>query len=122
MPNKLEVSFAGDHIRVVSDGDKNYEFSVDTWTQVAKLSREHQCLNVLGLASTTTPLEAVDGYDHARLFRELDMPINIRIAWVETSSDAIDIASFVELVLTNRGYSARVFETEAEARSWLLSD
>ena len=122
MPNKLEVSLAGDHIRVVSDGDKNYELSVDMWTQVAKLSREHQCLNVLGLASTTTPLEAVDGYDHARLFRELDMPINIRIAWVETSSDAIDIASFVELVLTNRGYSARVFETEAEARSWLLGD
>ena len=122
MPNKLEVSLAGDHIRVVSDGDKNYELSVDMWTQVAKLSREHQCLNVLGLASTTTPLEAVDGYDHARLFRELDMPINIRIAWVETSSDAIDIASFVELVLTNRGFSARVFETEAEARSWLLGD
>lgn len=122
MPSKLEVSFEGDHIRVISDGDKHYEFVVDMWTQVAKLSREHQCLNVLGLASTTTPLEAVDGYDQARLFRELDMPTKIRIAWVETSADAIDIASFVELVLTNRGYSARVFATEAEARSWLLGD
>ena len=122
MPSKLVVSFEDDHIRVISDGDKHYEFAVDIWTQVAKLSREHQCFNVLGLANTTTPLEAVDGYDHARLFRDLNMPINIRIAWVESSADAIDIASYVELVLTNRGYSARVFATEADARSWLLGD
>ena len=122
MPSKLVVSFEDDHIRVISDGDKHFEFSVDIWTQVAKLSREHQCFNVLGLANTTTPLEAVDGYDHARLFRDLNMPINIRIAWVESSADAIDIASYVELVLTNRGYSARVFATEADARSWLLGD
>ena len=122
MPGKLVGSFEDDHIRVISDGDKHFEFSVDIWTQVAKLSREHQCFNVLGLANTTTPLEAVDGYDHARLFRDLNMPINIRIAWVESSADAIDIASYVELVLTNRGYSARVFATEADARSWLLGD
>ena len=122
MPSKLVVSFEDDHIRVISDGDKHFEFSVDIWTQVAKLSREHQCFNVLGLANTTTPLEAVDGYDHARLFRDLNMPINIRIAWVESSADAIDIASYVELVLTNRGYNARLFATEADARSWLLGD
>jgi len=122
MPNKLVVSFEGDHIRVISEGDKDYDFSVRQWTQVAEMAHEQQCFNVLGLASTTTPLEAVDGYDHARLFRELDMPNNIRIAWVETSAGAVDIASFVELVLTNRGYSARVFATEAEARTWLLGD
>jgi hypothetical protein len=122
MPSKLVVSFEDDHIRVISDGDKHNEFVVDMWTQVAKLSREHQCFNVLGLANTTTPLEAVDGYDQARLFRDLNMPINIRIAWVESSADAIDIASYIELVLTNRGYSARVFATEADARSWLLGD
>jgi hypothetical protein len=122
MPSKLVVSFEDDHIRVISDGDKHNEFVVDMWTQVAKLSREHQCFNVLGLANTTTPLEAVDGYDQARLFRDLNMPTNIRIAWVESSADAIDIASYIELVLTNRGYSARVFATEADARSWLLGD
>jgi hypothetical protein len=122
MPSKLVVSFEDDHIRVISDGDKHNEFVVDMWTQVAKLSREHQCFKVLGLANTTTPLEAVDGYDQARLFRDLNMPTNIRIAWVEISADAIDIASYIELVLTNRGYSARVFATEADARSWLLGD
>ena len=122
MPNKLVVSFEGDHIKVISDGDKDYDFVLQMWTEVAAMAREQQCFDVLGLASTTTPLEAVDGYDQARLFRELDMPNNIRIAWVESNSDAVDIASFVELVLTNRGYSAKVFATEAEARTWLLGD
>ncbi|MGI9271010.1 MAG: hypothetical protein ACR2QT_04490 [Woeseiaceae bacterium] len=122
MASKLVVSFEGDHIHVVSDGDKSYEFVVDMWTQVATLCREHQCFNVLGLATTTTPLEAVDGYDHGRLFRELEMPSNIRIAWVESNPEAIDIASFVELVLVNRGYNAKVFATEYEARTWLLGD
>ena len=121
MAKKLEVTFAGDHIHVISDGDKNYEFVVEMFTQVADLCRKHQCFNVLGLATSTTPLEAVDGYDVARLFRELEMPTNVRIAWVETQADAIDIAQFVELVLTNRGYNAKVFATEAEARSWLFT-
>jgi len=122
MPNKLVVTFEGDHIKVISDGDKDYDFVLQMWTEVAAMAREQQCFNVLGLASTTTPLEAVDGYDQARLFRELEMPNNIRIAWVESNSGAVDIASFVELVLTNRGYSAKVFATEAEARTWLLGD
>lgn len=122
MARKLIVSFEDDHILVISDGDKNYESAVDMWSQVAELCREHQCFKVLGLASTTTPLEAIDGYDQGRLFRKLKIPTNIRIAWVETDSDAIDIASFIELVLTNRGYSVRVFATEADARSWLFGD
>lgn len=122
MANRLTVSFEGDHVQVIADGDKNYEFSVRIWTEVVELVRQHDCFNVLGLANSTTPLEAVDGYDHARLFRELDMPRKVRIAWVETNAEAVDIASFVELVLSNRGFSARVFPTEVEARAWLLGD
>jgi len=122
MANKIIVTFEDDHVHVISDGDKNYESAVQMWSQVAKLCREHECFNVLGLATTTTPLEAVDGYDHGRLFRELNMPTNIRIAWVETNPEAIDIASFVELVLSNRGYNANVFATEHEARLWLFGE
>ena len=122
MFNRLTVTYEGDHILVISDGDKNYEISVRTWTQVADLCREHQCFKVLGLANTTTPMEAVDGYDIARLFRELEIPNRIRIAWVESNAEAADIASFIELVITNRGYTGRVFSNEAEARAWLFND
>jgi len=120
MANKLDVTFEGDHILVISEGDKNYEFATELWTRVAELCREHQCSDVLGLARSTTPLEAIEGYDHARLFRELEIPANIRIAWFEANADAADIASFIELVLSNRGYAVRTFESEAEARAWLL--
>jgi len=50
------------------------------WKDTAAACEKHACFNVLGIANTSTPVEAVEGYDLAGL----------------------------------------LFETEAEARKWLL--
>jgi hypothetical protein len=118
--NELTITFENDHILVRSDGDKDIEFSEKLWSQVANLCQEHNCFNVLGIARSTTPLEALDGYDHARLFRELDIDGRYRIAWVELETDARDMVNFIETVLVNRGLPGRAFATETEAREWLL--
>lgn len=120
MRNSLTITFEGDHILVRSDGEKDMEFATKVWSQVAATCEESNCFNVLGIAKTQIPVEALDGYDHARLFRDLDIDGRYRIAWVETSADAVDVAQFIELVLTNRGLHLRVFETEEEARPWLF--
>jgi hypothetical protein len=122
MPNQLTVTYEGSHVRVLADGDKNYDFSVKLWTTVAEMCQKHNCFNVLGIANTTTPIEAVEGYDHARLFRELNIGQDYRIAWVELNPDAVDIVSFIETVLVNRGLPGRLFPTVEEARYWLLGD
>lgn len=122
MPNQLTVTYEGSHIQVLSDGDKNYDFSVKLWTTVAEMCQKNNCFNVLGIANTTTPIEAVEGYDHARLFRELNIGHDYRIAWVELNPDAVDIVSFIETVLVNRGLPGRLFPTVEEARNWLLGD
>lgn len=35
MRNKLEVTFEGNHIRVIADGDKDYQFQNRLWQEVA---------------------------------------------------------------------------------------
>ncbi len=120
MYNKIEVTFEGDHIRVIADGDKDYRFMDQMWREVVAACELHDCRDVLGIAKTTTAIEAVEGYELPALFQELNVDQRYRIAWVELDEDARDVVTFVQTVLANRGLPGLVFDTEAEAREWLL--
>jgi len=120
MENSLNIEFAGDHVLVMADGDKDYQYMDRLWREVAVACEQHNCYNVLGIANTTTPVEAVEGYDLPAIFRELGIGQHYRIAWVENNQDARDMVEFVVTVLANRGMPGRLFDTEAEAREWLL--
>ncbi len=120
MRNRLTITFEGDHIRVLADGDKDMEFAECLWSQVVELCEKENCYRVLGVARSSTPLEALDAYEYARLYRKLGIDGRYRVAWVELEPHASDIASFIDSVLSERGYSDRVFPTEQEARAWLL--
>jgi hypothetical protein len=61
MRNKIEVTFEGNHVRVIADGDKDYHFQNRLWQEVTAECEKHQCFKVLGISNTTTPLEAVEG-------------------------------------------------------------
>ena len=120
MQNELTVTFEGDHIHVIADGDKDFEFSEKLWSTVAELCRKHNCFNVLGVANSSKSVEAMEGYDHARLFEELGIGYRYRIAWVELNPAAQDMASFIETVLINRGLPGKVFSSVDDAEKWLL--
>jgi len=120
MSNKLEVSFEGDHIRVIADGDKDYRFQNRLWQEVSALCEEHKCFKILGTSNTTTPLEAVEGYDTARIFRELKIDSRYRLAWVEFNDESRSMTEFIATVLANRGLPGRLFDTEEAAKKWLL--
>jgi len=118
--NKLVVTFEGDHVRVISDGEKDHYFQERLWDEVAATCQKHDCYRVLGLAHTTVPLEIVDGYDTARMMRERNISDKYRIAWVEYDDDAREVIEFVETVLVNRGLPGRLFRDEASAKKWLF--
>lgn len=120
MLNHITVTFEGDHVLVLSDGDKDYEFLEQLWSQVSRACEKYTCFNVLGIANTGTPIEAVEAYELPRIFRENNIDNRYRIAWVEQSPEAVDTISFVESILSNRDLPGRQFETEKEAREWLL--
>ena len=122
MLNHIEVSFEGDHILVLTDGDKDYEYLEQLWSKVARACEKHGCFNVLGIANTTTPIEAVEAYELPRIFRQNNIDDRYRIAWVEQTPDAADTVAFVASILANRDLPGRDFETVEEARAWLLGD
>jgi hypothetical protein len=120
MRNKLEVSFEGDHIRVIADGDKDYRFQNRLWQEVTATCEEHDCFRILGISDTTTPLEAVEGYDTARIFRDLKIDSRYRLAWVELNDESRSMTEFIATILANRGLPGRLFDTEEAAKKWLL--
>ncbi len=122
MRNKLVVTFEGDHVRVISDGEKDHYFQERLWNEVATVCEQHKCFRVLGLAHTTVPPEVIDAYDTARMMRERNIDHRYRIAWVEHSRDALDVIEFAETVVVNRGLPGRLFSDEASAREWLFQD
>jgi len=122
MQNDFAVTFEGDYVRAVSNGEKDLEFSTRVWSEVVRVCELNNCYRVFGLGNTTTPMEALDAYDHGRLFRDLGLDSRYRIAWVETNPEAVDIIAFVETVLFNRGLPGKLFDHESEALEWLRSD
>lgn len=122
MQNKIEISFEGDYLQVIADGEKDYRFQERLWNEVVAACKQHDCRRILGIAHTTKPVEALEGFELAQLFRDLGVTDEYRIAWVEHNKDAKDIVNFIETVLINRGLPGRVFDSEPEALEWLLRD
>ncbi len=122
MTNQIDVTFEGDYIRVLSDGEKSIDFARRLWSEVSALCKKHNCFKVLGVANTTLPLGIMDAYDHGELFRQLDISSQYRIAWIEQNAEAGDSVRLVETVLYNRGVTVRLFSKVADAKRWLLRD
>ena len=122
MDKGFTVSFQGDHIRVDSVAERSIDYARSLWTEVVEICKKHDCYFVLGVSNAPGPMPTMDGYEHAELFRELEMFGKYRIAFAELSDDAREATLFVETVLRNRGLSGKVFCTEEEARRWLFSE
>ncbi|MDH3351227.1 MAG: hypothetical protein OEM60_13220 [Gammaproteobacteria bacterium] len=122
MQNKFEITFEGDLVKVISEGEKDYRFLERLWTEVVAVCNEYDCHKVLGIARTTKHVEALEGLELAQLFRELNVTRKFRLAWVEHNQEARHIVDFIETVLSNRGLPGRAFDTEEEAREWLARD
>lgn len=122
MSKEFVVTFEGDHVKIVSDGQHSIEYGRAIWTEITRVCKAHDCYDVLGVSHTPQPLPIVDGYEHAELFRELGIDSRYRIAWAEPGDEAKQATRFVEDVLVNRGLPGRVFVSEEKARAWLLND
>ena len=120
MTGKFSISFKGEFIEVLSDGDKDIEFALKLWTAVSEACEQRDCYKVLGIANTAKPLDTFDGFGHAELFQDLNLLGRLRIAWVEQNTSTLKEIYFVETVLRNRGAEARLFEDVQQAKSWLL--
>ncbi len=121
MANSYEITFEGDYVKVLSNGDKDLEFATNLWSAIAETCHTHNCFDVLGIAETSSPVSIWEGSQHAQLFRDLGIIRNYRIAWVELNPQARRATYFIETVLFNRGLPGRLFSTVTEAKEGLFS-
>lgn len=105
---------------MTSVGAKDLDFARRLYAAIRDACVAHDCFNVLGIGDTTSAQSTADAFENAGLFRELGITPRYRIAWVESNAEARKTAQFIETVLVNRGFAARLFENEADARAWLL--
>jgi len=122
MSASFTVTFEGDHVEVVSEGEKNLEFAERMWAEVVRVCKENDCYHVLGVTYSTVPMSTLDGYEQPRVFQKLDISPRFRIAWVEKNIDAWENVEFMETVFFNRGLPGRAFPDVEEARQWLFGD
>lgn len=118
MEQDIAITFEGEYIKVITHGG-GIDFARRVWSQVKQACNEDKCFSVLGIGNTTS-LSTMEAYDHAALFRELELSHKYRIAWVETNADTRDIIAFTETVLYNRAFPGRLFSGVSEAKQWLL--
>lgn len=118
----ISVTFEGQFIQVIADGEKDLEFVSQVWAEVLEAGQKHNCFKVLGIANTTKPVDPIEFIVVAKE-KIKNTPISkLRIAWVETNLEAYESAYFMETFLRNRYFDARLFTNAATAKEWLLDD
>ena len=120
MTNTKTITFEGDHIRVVSRGEKSIEWSRELWPAIVEVCEANDCYRILGISESLTVMPIMDGFDHVELFRKLGINTKYRIAWVDLNPDSIKTLRFMDAALFNRLLPGRLFKTEEDARKWLL--
>lgn len=122
MKNEIIITFEGDYVQAIANGEKDFDFATDLFTQIVQVCQDNDCKKVLGLANTSKPLRTMEAYQMAELFRQLGLTHDYQIAWVELNEDSYEAIYFAETVLVNRGLPVRLFKDESQAKKWLLDD
>ncbi len=94
---------------------------IELWRDVVSASRKHSCSNVLGLASTGRPMDLGDALENEALFDAAGVTSEFRIAWLNPNPAARPMIDLVEELMRNRDMAeARFFDSETDARAWLI--
>lgn len=122
MDFELKITPRGDYLLVELSGQNSYDAVEYGLRRVKKACDQHRCYKILMLSSMAS-MEVVEAYQVPALFRETGFDSKYHWAWVPLNKDNVNVATFVETVLKNRGLlNGAVFEDEASARDWLLHE
>jgi len=124
MPEDFLVEKREDHIYAAIYAQQNtYRLSRRLFTRVVALCEAHDCYDVLVESFATKPMTASDAFNHTKIFEEVGITLDYRIAWVAHVRGVARQARTAEMVLKKRGLlNGRVFNSLDEAKLWLLNE
>ncbi len=121
--NKQQVTFEGQYILALSEGEKHPEQARQLWEKIVHLCIESQCFKVLGMASSNNAFSIIESFQHYDLFKDIGITNQYKVAWVETNPEAHKTLNLIETVLRSRGISnGRLFTDLVHAKRWLLTE
>jgi len=97
------------------------ELSIAYWTEVLTEMRTRNKNRVLVTEDFKDCVSAMDMYMLVEELQKLGLN-DLQIAFVDKQISQNDLNRFAETVAVNRGIYCKVFNSEAEASSWLLAD
>ena len=123
MAVQYAIEFADTHLEVSVSGVPDRESIVQMWFDITAACRENDCFRVLGLSSTERAIELKDALQYAKIFEQVGVTPNYRIAWVQANPASFVMIELIVEMLRNRKLAeGEVFKEEAEARRWLAED
>ncbi|HFB67006.1 MAG TPA: hypothetical protein ENJ60_15845 [Aeromonadales bacterium] len=123
MPYRMEVTFEGDYVLVISEGEKTLENITNLWKEIARLCHEVQCFKVLGIGKSDNPLSVNESFDHTDSLKKIGITNKFKVAWTDTNPEAYATLNLLEAVFRRQGIAnGRIFADVHEAKKWLLDD
>lgn len=124
MPYETEIQAFEDHIRVAVSGTrmpgKVVADAIRVGKQISKACRDAGVHRVLAIFHMTGRLPPTEAYEIFSDPEALGWSRDIKLALVDMNEDSKEDSLFSETVAVNRAYQMGVFDTEAEAKDWLL--
>jgi hypothetical protein len=122
MTEETTFKIEENYVKVESRVEKTSEWAAGFWPELVKFCEANNCYRVLSLSYSMTTMPFFDAFDTIDRFRDLGIDRKYRIAWVELNAEAHELVNFIDEALYNRGLPGRVFDSESDAKKWLLED
>jgi hypothetical protein len=122
LPKPYEITFEHrqHYLYVYVTGDQDsYEVSRSYWLEVAEECRKTGYKKVLIDEDIENMVSIAEVYKLASELPQMGFQ-GVRVAFYDRFADHADLNQFGELVATNRGLLARVFNDPQKAEDWLL--
>ena len=122
MTFRYSIEFDDGIIVTRLSGVADFPGMVRYWQDIVALADETGCRNLLGLDATDRPTALADALSLDKVFEAANVPQGFRIAWLNRNRAALPMIELLQEYIRNRRLAdAQYFETESEARDWLVA-
>lgn len=126
MPYDLKTQEHENYLRVDVTGKRTpgneVEDAISVWSHVAEICREKNKDRILGIYDVTGRLSARAAHAIAYDPSRFGYSKSFKLALVDINEESRQDMFFVEDVAVSGGYRVQVFESEEEAKAWLLEN